>query len=55
MPLPQFLMLMLAVIVAAAATLWLSLSHGVPFVALALVALIAAGVLHLGGRDNQQH
>ena len=55
MPLPQFLWLMAAVIVAAAATLWVSLSHGVPIVALALAALIAAGVVHYTRHDNQPH
>ena len=62
MPLPQFLLLMAAVIVAAAATLWVSLSHGVPIVALALAALIAAGVVAIvviaavngDGNDNEQ-
>lgn len=55
MPLPHFLLLMLAVILAAAATLWVSIAHGVPIVALALAALIAAGVVHFSRDDNQQH
>ncbi|WBU59001.1 hypothetical protein [Paracoccus albus] len=55
MPLPHFLILMVAVILAAAATLWVSIAHGVPLVALALAALIAAGVVHFSGSDNQQH
>ena len=55
MPLPQFLWLMAAVIMAAAATLWVSLAHGVPIVALAFAALIAAGVVHFSRDDNQQH
>ncbi|MBA4490452.1 hypothetical protein [Paracoccus sp. S1E-3] len=53
MPLPQFLWLMAAVIVAAAATLWVSLSNGVPIVALALAALIAAAVVHYTRHDSQ--
>ncbi|WBU57287.1 hypothetical protein [Paracoccus sediminicola] len=52
MPLPQFLLLIAAVILAAAATLWVSLSQGVPIVALALAALIAAGVVHLARHDH---
>lgn len=55
MPLPQFLLLMAAVILAAAATLWVSLANGVPFVALALAALIAAAVVHFSRHDNQPH
>lgn len=55
MPLPHFLLMMVAVIAAAAATLWVSIAHGVPIVALALAALIAAAVVHLSRDDNQPH
>lgn len=44
-------MLLTAVILAAGATLWVSLAQGVPLVALALGALIAAGVVHLTRHD----
>ncbi len=54
MPLPQFLLLVLTVIVAAAMTLWLALSSGVPFAALVLVALSAALAVHLTARDRKQ-
>lgn len=46
MPLPHFLMMLAAVVAAAAVTLWLAISLGIPFGALALVALVAAAVLH---------
>ena len=46
MPLPHFLLMIVAVIVAAAATLWVSFANGVPLVALALAALIAAASGH---------
>ncbi len=55
MPLPHFLLLMLAVILAAAATLWVSVTQGVPLVALSLAALIAVAVVHFSRDDNQQH
>ncbi|MEZ5725562.1 MAG: hypothetical protein R3E47_10825 [Paracoccaceae bacterium] len=55
MPLPHFLLLMIAVILAAAATLWVSIANGVPLVALALAALIAAAVVHFSRNDHQQH
>ncbi|MFV0293618.1 MAG: hypothetical protein ACK5II_10585 [Paracoccus sp. (in: a-proteobacteria)] len=53
MPLPHFLLLMVAVILAAAATLWVGITHGVPIVALALAALIAAGLVHFTRRDHR--
>ena len=53
MPLPQFLLLIAAVVLAAAATLWVSIAHGVPLVALALAALIAAGVVHFTSHDRR--
>lgn len=54
MPLPQFLILLLVVIVAAALTLWLALSSGVPFAALMLIALSAALAVHLTKHDRRQ-
>ncbi|MFI0395379.1 hypothetical protein [Paracoccus jiaweipingae] len=54
MPLPQFLMLLASVIMAAAATIWMALKAGVPLAALALVALTGAGIVHLSTRDTRQ-
>ena len=53
MPLPHFLVMIAAVIMAAALTIWATLSAGVPPVALALIALTGAAVLHLSMRDNE--
>ncbi len=53
MPLPHFLLLIAAVVLAAAATLWFSVANGVPLVALALAALIAAGVVHFTRNDHR--
>lgn len=50
MPLPHFLILIAAVILAAAVTLWFAATKGVPFAALALAALIGAGVIRLMAR-----
>ena len=50
MPLPHFLLLVAAVILAAGATLVLALLMGVPLQALALAAGIAAVVVHLSAR-----
>ena len=47
MPLPHFLILILAVILAAGLTIWVASAVGVPLVVLALVLLMAAGVVHL--------
>lgn len=46
---------MIAVIAAAAATLWVSITHGVPMVALSLAALIAVALIRFSRNDNQQH
>lgn len=52
MPLPQFLLMLVAVIIAAAVTVWVALSAGVPPLALGLIALIAVAALHLALRDK---
>ena len=52
MPLPHFLMLILAVILAAGATIWAASVVGVPLFVLGLLALMAAGVAHLAARDR---
>lgn len=55
MPLTHFLMLIAAVILGAALTLWAGFSAGVPQIAIALVALSAALLVHLGQRDRHDH
>ncbi|MGZ3217754.1 hypothetical protein [Paracoccus sp. T5] len=53
MPLTHFLMLITLVILGAALTLWVGFSAGIPPVAILLVALSAALLLHLGHREGQ--
>ncbi|WP_347266844.1 hypothetical protein [Paracoccus sp. (in: a-proteobacteria)] len=53
MPLPHFLILLLAVILAAALTLWAASALGVAVPALAL--LLAAGLVRLAHRRHQQN
>ena len=53
MPLPHFLLLIAAVILAAGVTLWASVAAGVPLAAPAIVALMGAAVLHLSMRDHE--
>lgn len=55
MPLPHFLLLMLAVVLAALLTLWASFAIGVPEMALLLIALTAAALLHFGHRNGHDH
>jgi len=55
MPLTHFLMLLAAVILGAALTLWVGLAAGLPPVAILLVALSAALLLHLGLRQGHDH
>ncbi|WP_410217659.1 hypothetical protein [Paracoccus sp. (in: a-proteobacteria)] len=55
MPLTHFLMLIAVVILGCGLTLWASLSSGLPPVAIVLVALSAALLLHLGHRDGHDH
>lgn len=55
MPLPHFLMLILAVILAAGVTIWMASAAGIPLFALGLVALLAAAVVHLTARDPHSH
>lgn len=50
MPLPHFLILIAVVICAAGVTLWFATAKGVPFAALALAALIGAGLIRLLAR-----
>ena len=52
MPLPHFLLLILAVILAAGLTIWVASAVGVPLFVLGLLALLGAAVAHLGMRDN---
>lgn len=53
MPLPHFLLMIAIVILAAAVTVWATLSAGIPLAALALIALTGAAVLHLSMRDHE--
>ena len=55
MPLPHFLFLIAAVFLVAALTLWASFAAGVPVVALALIALSAAALLHLTQGNRHDH
>lgn len=50
MPLPHFLLLLIAVILAAGLTLWAAAVAGLPVAAMAITALIAAAALHLAQR-----
>ncbi|MBU2956374.1 hypothetical protein Q4511_03870 [Paracoccus sp. 1_MG-2023] len=52
MPLPHFLMLLSAVIIGAAVTLWAAFAAGVPPMAFVLIALSAALFAHFGLRNN---
>lgn len=47
MPLPHFLMLILAVVLAAGLTIWAASAVGAPILVLALLALMAAAIAHL--------
>ncbi len=50
MPLPHFLLMIVAVVLAAALTVALAVQAGVPLAALGLAALIGAGLLRLLAR-----
>ena len=50
MTLPQFLLLICAVVLAGGLTMWAATSAGVPLAAIGLSALIGAGVLSLMAR-----
>lgn len=54
MPLPHFLFLLAATILAAALTLWISLTAGVPLLAFGLLALSAVALLQLS-RDRHDN
>lgn len=55
MPLPHFLILILAVILAGGLTIWAASAVGVPPLALGLLALAGAGIAHLTTRDHHPH
>lgn len=55
MPLPHFLILIFAVILAAGLTIWAASAVGVPPFALALLVLAGAGIAHLTTRDHHPH
>lgn len=52
MPLPHFLLMVLAVIIAAGVSLVLALAAGIPLPVLALVAAVAAVIAHLAARTT---
>ncbi|MDO5648545.1 hypothetical protein [Paracoccus sp. (in: a-proteobacteria)] len=54
MPLPYFLLLICAVALAAAVTLWVSFAAGIPEIMIALIALSGVVALHLGQRRDRQ-
>ncbi|QRZ13977.1 hypothetical protein JWJ88_04770 [Paracoccus methylovorus] len=53
MPLPHFLILILAVILAAGLTIWAASAAGIPIVVLGFLALLAAAITHLTARDHR--
>ncbi len=52
MPLPHFLLVLAAVILAAGLTIWAALSVGLSPLVLGLLALIAAAILHYTRRES---
>lgn len=50
MPLPHFLLMICVILTAAGVTVWAATHVGIPFGFVALVALLAAGVIRLMGR-----
>lgn len=52
MPLPHFLVLIVAVVLVAALTLWAAFAAGTPAVVLAMVTLSAAAALRLSQGDR---
>jgi hypothetical protein len=55
MPLPHFLLMIMAVVLAAALSLWASFAAGLPEIALLLAALTGAALVHLRQSDRQDH
>lgn len=55
MPLPHFLLLIIAILFAAMLTLWVFFAAGIPEVAVALIVLTGAALLHLGHRSGHDH
>ncbi|WP_170295199.1 hypothetical protein [Paracoccus aestuariivivens] len=50
MPLPHFLILIVAVILTGALTIWIAASIGIPLYVLGVVALTAAAIVHFATR-----
>ena len=55
MPLTHFLMLIAAVVLGAALTLWISIAAGWSPIAVPLLALSAALLVHLNQRNRHDH
>lgn len=53
MPLPHFLLLILAVILAAGLTIWAANAVGIALVMLGLLALVGAALAHLTRHDHR--
>lgn len=54
MPLPQFLLLIVSVLIAAGTTIWVAVKAGISLTALGLLALTGVGIVHLSMRDSSQ-
>ncbi len=52
MPLPHFLLMLIAAIAAAGLTIWAAFSAGIPAIVLGLIALIAALLTHFAGKPG---
>lgn len=55
MPLPHFLILIVAVILAAGLTLWMASAAGLPLAALGLAALVGAALARLAQGNRPHH
>ncbi|SMG38099.1 MULTISPECIES: hypothetical protein [Paracoccus] len=53
MPLPHFLIMILAVILTGGLTIWAASAAGVPLFALGLLVLLAAAIAHLSTHDHR--
>ena len=52
MPLPHFLLLILTVVLAAAATLWASFAAGIPLMTLMLIVLTGVVLVHYSSKNR---
>lgn len=54
MPLPHFLLMLIAAIALAGLTIWAAFAMGIPAVLLGLIALVAALLTHVAGKANSE-